>query len=168
MELDEMISTFGMSESDLTELVEYFNVYRMDYMPHGVSKEDLPVSVDNFGALLDEMGFSLTEAELLSLIDQLDPNKLGYIILSHFLMNGAKPLFDKCRITEETAKEVFNLMDQDRDKMVTLDDLKRTMKMFGEELPNNYVREMLKEVDIDGDDMICYGEFLFFTTGIVE
>nr|XP_014289791.1 calmodulin-2/4 [Halyomorpha halys] len=168
MDMDQMISTFKMSEEDLTEMVEHFSVYRMDPVPRGVSKEDLPVSVRSFGALLDDMGFSLTEAELLSLIYQLDPNNSGYIILSTFLTNGAKTLLDKSRITEETAKEVFNLMDHDRDKMVTMDDLKRTLKMFGEELPNYYIKEMLKEIDIDGDDMICYDEFLFFTTGIVE
>lgn len=101
-------------------------------------------------------------------IFQLDPNGEGYIVLSTFLKNGAKALFEKSRITPEMAKEVFNLMDHDRDNMVTMNDLKRTLMMFGEELPNYYIREMLKEVDIDGDDMISYDEFLLFTTGTVE
>ena len=105
---------------------------------------------------------------LYRLIFQLDPDEKGYIVLLTFLENGAKDLMDRSKVSPDNAPEIFKLMDLDGDKMINVDDLKKMLNLFGDELPSYYVKEMLKEVDNDGDDFISYDEFLFFTTGVIN
>jgi calmodulin len=52
------------------------------------------------------------------------------------------------------------LLDTDNDGQINGDDLKRGIALFGNNVSEEEIQEMLHSADIDGDELINYEEFL--------
>lgn len=66
-------------------------------------------------------------------------------------------------LTEEQIaefKDAFSLFDKNGDGRITSDELGTVMKSLGQEPTDKEVRDMIKEVDIDGNGTIEFSEFL--------
>ncbi|KAG1147687.1 hypothetical protein G6F37_000565 [Rhizopus arrhizus] len=65
---------------------------------------------------------------------------------------------------EEGVTKVFKLLDTDNDGQINGDDLKRGIALFGNNVSEEEIQEMLHSADIDGDELINYEEFLKIMT----
>lgn len=61
---------------------------------------------------------------------------------------------------EEGVSKVFDMLDTDKDGLISGEDLKRGISMFGSSVSETDIDEMLASADVDGDGMINYEEFL--------
>ncbi|PVU89577.1 hypothetical protein BB561_005286 [Smittium simulii] len=61
---------------------------------------------------------------------------------------------------EEEYKGAFAMFDVDGDKLLCIEDLKKVLASFGEDIPVPEIEEMIKEADVDGDGKINYEEFV--------
>ncbi len=52
------------------------------------------------------------------------------------------------------------MLDTDNDGQINGDDLKRGIALFGNNVSEEEIQEMLHSADIDGDELINYEEFL--------
>lgn len=95
---------------------------------------------------------------------QLDPENKGYIKLPNFV-EVAGPFFNRTRINEDNAEDIFAIFDEDKDGLVREKDLKEVLSLFGEQLSDSYIKRMVQEVDIDGDGAIGLDEYKFFVSG---
>ncbi|KAI8887475.1 EF-hand, partial [Backusella circina FSU 941] len=61
---------------------------------------------------------------------------------------------------EAGVTKVFEMLDTDGDGLISGDDLKRGVSLFGNSVTEADIKEMLASADVDGDGMINYEEFL--------
>ena len=60
----------------------------------------------------------------------------------------------------EELKKAFEVMDANKDGVVTKDELKQLLKGLGEEVTDEVVDEMIKIADENGDGKIQFEEFV--------
>lgn len=60
----------GLKEDDLGDIVEYLDVYRMLDLPPDTEPQDLPVKTSSLEDVLSDMGFVLTEAEIINMAEK--------------------------------------------------------------------------------------------------
>ncbi|ORX62752.1 EF-hand [Hesseltinella vesiculosa] len=61
---------------------------------------------------------------------------------------------------EEGATKVFEMLDTDKDGLISAEDLERCIKDFGENVTQEELKEMVLSADVDGDGLINFEEFL--------
>lgn len=116
------------------------------------------ITINELGKIYKALGHQFTEKELLEMINDSDLNQDGYITFHEFLSLYKKHVY--FRVQEEKLIEAFKICDRNGNKYITLDELKSIMREVGENLKDEQIRSMLKEVDMDGDDKINFEEFI--------
>ena len=61
-------------------------------------------------------------------------------------------------------RQAFDVMDFNKDGVITADDLKCLMQAIGQTPTANELQDMIREVDADGNDQIDFPEFLALMT----
>jgi calcium-dependent protein kinase len=88
------------------------------------------------------------------IFDEIDFNHDGCINFSEFLTANFKK---EKLLSEKTLQKTFNLLDLDGNGYITLDELKESMPI---EITSKIEwRELIEEVDKDGDNQISFQEF---------
>ena len=57
-------------------------------------------------------------------------------------------------------QEAFNLFDKDHSGTISVDEIAKIMKNFGNPLSKDEVREMIKDIDTSGDGELDFNEFI--------
>ncbi|KAG6388830.1 hypothetical protein SASPL_150266 [Salvia splendens] len=120
------------------------------------------LDVDNSGTItyeelkqgLKKVGSDLMESEILSLMNAADIDNNGTIDYGEFL---AATLHMNKMEREENLLAAFSFFDKDGSGYITTDELQQACKDFG--LIDDQIDEIIKEIDIDNDGRIDYGEF---------
>jgi len=60
---------------------------------------------------------------------------------------------------EEELRKAFNKFDSDHSGYITHDELKLAMKIMGEDLSEEEIKQMMEEADTDGDGRVDFAEF---------
>ncbi|XP_047961927.1 calcium-dependent protein kinase 11-like [Salvia hispanica] len=103
---------------------------------------------------LKKVGSDLMESEILSLMNAADIDNNGTIDYGEFL---AATLHMNKMEREENLLAAFSFFDKDGSGYITTDELQQACKDFG--LIDDQIDEIIKEIDIDNDGRIDYGEF---------
>ncbi|XP_057793554.1 calcium-dependent protein kinase 11-like [Salvia miltiorrhiza] len=103
---------------------------------------------------LKKVGSELMESEILSLMNAADIDNNGTIDYGEFL---AATLHINKMEREENLLAAFSFFDKDGSGYITTDELQQACKDFG--LGDDQIDEIIKEIDIDNDGRIDYGEF---------
>ena len=91
------------------------------------------------------------------MINEVDNDGNNEIDFEEFLILMARNMQD---IDEEKViSQGFNVFDQDGDGKISLDDLRTVMESLGEQLNENQLAEIIKEVDTNDNDTIDFAEF---------
>lgn len=121
------------------------------------------LDVDNSGTItveemregLKQMGSNLNQGELDTLIEQMDVDKSGTIDYEEFV-TATLNLAQLER--EELLKKAFEHFDTDGSGYITPDELQNALKQMGTNPAE--IRDILEQVDRDGDGRIDYDEFV--------
>ncbi|XP_074588811.1 uncharacterized protein LOC141844713 [Curcuma longa] len=108
--------------------------------------------------VLQSMGYHPTSKDLLDMIKEVDTDGNGTIELNEFqdIIFNANMEAN----AEEALKEAFKLFDKDDNGLISPDELKSVMGKLGKEVQYEEVEAMIKEVDLDGDVHMNFGEFI--------
>ena len=104
------------------------------------------------------LGQNPTESELQDIINEVDLDGNGTIDFLEFLSLMARKMDDIDQ--EEELLKAFNILDMDKDKMISPKEIFHVMNTNGEKVTEEEVKEMLKEADVDGNGFIDYEEFV--------
>ena len=139
-----------LSEKQIAEYKEAFNLF---------DKEGLGVvNPKSLGAIFKSMGHNPVEEELVEMVEEVDADGDGYVDFPEFLFIMARKLKDND--TEEELIEAFKMFDRDGTGEISAADVKQVMATLGEDISQEEVDEMVKEVDGDKDGKINYDEFV--------
>jgi len=133
--------TDSLSEEKKIECKEVFDLSDVDKVG--------TISTTNLGDVMRALGANPSEAELLEMIQEVDPNKTKKIDFAQFL-----ELFDKRMKdpdTEEDLLESFKIFDKEGNGIISVQELKHLVSHFGEKLTEEEADELIREADIDGD-----------------
>ncbi|KAL1416990.1 hypothetical protein MTO96_027208 [Rhipicephalus appendiculatus] len=143
-----------VSEEALAELRELFALFDRD--------GDGEISAEDLGIIMRAFGHNPTEAELKTMIAELDADGNGTVDFLEFV---AKVRADVLTTpTEEEARKVFKHFDRDGNGFIAADELRHFMTVLGEQPTDGEVDEILQEADMDGDGQISYEEFAALVT----
>ncbi|KAM3394726.1 Calcium-dependent protein kinase 4 [Capsicum chinense] len=120
------------------------------------------IDTDNSGTItyeelkhgLKRVGSDLTESEIKALMSAADFDNNGTIDYGEFI---AATLHLNKMEREENLLAAFSYFDKDGSGYITIDELQQAFQEFG--LGDVKLEEIIKEIDIDNDGRIDYGEF---------
>jgi len=94
----------------------------------------------------------LSDEEVDRIFEVVDKDQNGSIDFPEFLkmMDTMEP---------DTLTAAFDLFDQDGDGQITEDEIVVALASLGEAVTEDQVKQIMQEVDIDGDGTISYAEF---------
>ena len=141
--------TDSLSEEKKIECKEVFDLSDVDKVG--------TISTTNLGDVMRALGANPSEAELLEMIQEVDPNKTKKIDFAQFL-----ELFDKRMKdpdTEEDLLESFKIFDKEGNGIISVQELKHLVSHFGEKLTEEEADELIREAGIDGDGTVNIYKF---------
>ena len=141
------IVTQLIEEKEKRDLLKLFQV--LDKNGDGkLSKEELLEGCDKvFGAIAAD--------DLQETFNNIDIDKSGSIDYNEFIM---ATLNDKHILSEKNIQEAFNLIDKDSSGAITIDEIKELIGV-GQEISDDTFKEIISEVDSNGDGEINFDEF---------
>jgi calmodulin len=139
----------SLSEEKIAEFRCAFELFDKD--------RDGKITTKELGAVIENLGQSPSEEELLEMIKEVDLNGNGSIDFNEFLELMASKMKD--HDTEEEMMEAFKIFDKDGNGYVSKNDLKTVMAHLGETLLPDELEEIMKDWDEDGDGQLNYEEF---------
>ncbi|KAJ8916561.1 hypothetical protein NQ315_000205 [Exocentrus adspersus] len=148
-----------VSKSQMKEFREAFRLFDKDG-DGSITKEEL-------GRVMRSLGqFARTE-ELQQMLQEVDIDGDGNVSFEEFVDiawsagAGADP--DHVLSREEEEKELrdaFRVFDKHNRGYITASDLRAVLQCLGEDLSEEEIEDMIKEVDVDGDGRIDFYEFV--------
>lgn len=149
----------NVSRSQMKEFREAFRLFDKDG-DGSITKEEL-------GRVMRSLGqFARTE-ELQQMLQEVDVDGDGNVSFEEFLeiawSAGAGTDADQVLSREEEEKELrdaFRVFDKHNRGYITASDLRAVLQCLGEDLSEEEIEDMIKEVDVDGDGRIDFYEFV--------
>jgi calcium-dependent protein kinase len=139
-----------IKESDINDLKEIFKAFDKD--------NDGQINYDEFEqGLMKLKSNEIKKDEIHSYFTSIDTDKNGKIDYTEFL---ASTLQKKIFLKEEKLYEAFSMFDKDNTGKITKSDLMSVLKL--ENNNDQYVNDLIKNADKNGDGVIDYKEFLEF------
>ncbi|CDW87482.1 protein kinase domain containing protein [Stylonychia lemnae] len=115
------------------------------------------ITSEEFKHALTIYGFQIDKDEIEQLVNQIDTNNNGFIDYTEFIAGCMK---SKIYLREENIRGAFQYFDQDQSGSITKDELKSILSSEDVMIPDAYIEQIIKEVDVNKDDQIDYNEFL--------
>ncbi|KAF5352351.1 hypothetical protein D9756_006188 [Leucocoprinus leucothites] len=145
-----------ISEEQKQEIKEAFDLFDSDKNGY-IDYHELKVA-------MRALGFDLKKAEVLKLLRE-NENDNGFQGMMDYL-SFQKIMTDKilARDPMEEIKRAFQLFDDDNTGKITLRNLRRVAKQFGDRLEDEELQAMIDEFDLDQDGEINEQEFFAIMT----
>ena len=135
-----------LTEENLSEVRDMFK--RVDKNDDGV------ISLDELRTVLETIFKHLPSHRIDKMVTDADKDKDGQISYEEFY-----------RVLKRKSKKnkllkAFKTFDTNGDGKISLEELMEVLKHTGGELPEQQLKEMINDVDKDGDGYLNYSEFL--------
>ncbi|KAK3703372.1 hypothetical protein LTR37_014478 [Vermiconidia calcicola] len=146
-------------ESEIQEAFSLFAIQHEDYE----SKEGVIASSDVRRCLIALNAPPNDQAELQELLDTVDPEKGGWVTYEHFVAVAALKLHakhddDPDARSEEVAK-AYRLFTKGQERDISMNDLRRVAKELREDVPENVLKDMVREATGGGLGGVGMEEF---------
>uniref|UniRef100_A0A5S6QBT6 EF-hand domain-containing protein n=1 Tax=Trichuris muris TaxID=70415 RepID=A0A5S6QBT6_TRIMR len=126
------------------------------------SNNDGSISNQEFLSVMQSLGLSASKEEVSRMIIQADVDGDGTIDFSefvHFLSSWSVPVDE-----EKELALIFQVFDQNKDGLISPNELRTVMLNLGEELSSEDVSTMISAADSNGDGLINFEEFKHLMT----
>ncbi|XP_060063084.1 calmodulin-A-like [Ylistrum balloti] len=139
----------------LAEFAEAFDFFDM--------KKTGTITTQELFSVLRAMGQNATEAELNSMVNEVDADGNGTVEIDEF----EEMMLNKidAEVGPEVDKETFALFDADGDGLIGPEELLKVMRQFGKKVSEEEVKLMIMAVDKDGDGQVSFEEFCEMIAG---
>ncbi|KAF1575878.1 UNVERIFIED_CONTAM: Calmodulin, partial [Eudyptes robustus] len=145
----------GLTKEQVEEFKEAFELFDKD--------GDGRVTALELGIVMQSLGHTPTEQELIDMVNEIDEDGNGSIELEEFVKMMSRKVKDT--ETEKELQEAFQVFDKDNDGYISAVELRFVMMNLGEDLSEDEVYEMIKEADLDGDGKVNFTEFVYMMRG---
>lgn len=81
------------------------------------------------------------------------PGYINFDEFSYYMLSGKNN-------DDLELEQAFNFFDRDKDGFITKSELNQALKKLGNDMIDNDLDEIIKSVDLDGDNKISYSEFV--------
>ena len=143
-----------LSEQEICELREAFNIFD-DNSDGNINKNKLHL-------LLLSLKQKPTENDYKNVLGSLGLDKKKKINFEQFLLIFAK-LTQNTKINEERyLKKLFDNMDRNKNGRISIHEIRYIVRNSNENISEEEIELLIKEVDTDGDGLISFDEFLVF------
>jgi len=147
-------NSYGLSEYQIAEFQQLFSTY--DPQGKGVIlSQDLP-------AVVKSLGQFWTSTDLQDLIDEVNIEHNGRLDFSNFLNMMTRKVKPGDEGSEEKFREAWKELDEAEksQEKIKVEELKKMVRGLGENVTEEELDEMIKEVGVDEDGFVSYSEFI--------
>ncbi|KAI6660909.1 Calmodulin-like [Oopsacas minuta] len=144
----------SLKEAQIVELKEAFRLFDMN--------EDGYISSDELVKVMRRLGHHPTESEVEEMIGDVDLDGNEVIDFAEFVSMMARKMNEV--ELEKEIRSSFQLFDRDQDGFISAEDLQRVMTAIGIDTNAEQATDMIREADIDGNQLINYEEFVKIMT----
>lgn len=116
------------------------------------------VPIKDLPTAMRAMGINPTEADMLDIITDVDPENTGLISYQDFQVLMFKKLYST--EAEEDLKDSLRAVDKEGKGFVAPSDLRSVLINLGEKLTDEEIEEMIREVGTNNEGNIDYNHFL--------
>ncbi|KAI5732253.1 hypothetical protein M8J77_023910 [Diaphorina citri] len=145
-----------ISKAQMNEFKEAFRLFDKDG-DGSITKEEL-------GRVMRSLGQFAREEELQQMLEEVDINGDGYFSFEEFVeivYNMGATTEEKTADQEEKElRDAFRVFDKHNRGYISASDLRAVLQCLGEDLSEEEIEDMIKEVDVDGDGRIDFNEFV--------
>lgn len=121
------------------------------------------ISVADLGSFMRALGATPTDYNLQDMINDVDIDGNGSIEFPEFLRLMVRKM--KVSDLDEELRITFQLFDRDKDGFLNQKELAVITAALGEKMTEAEVQELIRESDVDGDNMINFEEFIHMMSG---
>ncbi|GLB41004.1 putative calmodulin mediates the control of a large number of enzymes, ion channels and other proteins by Ca(2) [Lyophyllum shimeji] len=144
-----MSDKIHLTEDQIQEFKEAFALFDKD--------NDGTITHDELGTIMRKLGQNPTDAELDSMIREVDADNSGTIDFNEFLNMMAKNI--QGMDDDEEMEAAFGVFDKDKSGTISTDELRIVMRSLNVHLTDGELQEMMREADLNGDGEISLNEF---------
>ncbi|XP_076675988.1 uncharacterized protein LOC143373065 isoform X1 [Andrena cerasifolii] len=148
--------TPAMSKSQMKEFREAFRLFDKDG-DGSITKEEL-------GRVMRSLGQFARAEELRTMLQEIDIDGDGNVSFEEFVeivsnMGASEAAPTDQDQEEQELRDAFRVFDKHNRGYITASDLRAVLQCLGEDLSEEEIEDMIKEVDVDGDGRIDFYEF---------
>lgn len=147
---EEALKSSKLTPDQIREVKEAFHVFD--------TNGDGCITATELKKLVTSLGYNITEAELMDMMNQIDADGNGAIDFPEFLALMSKNL-DDCD-PEDILRESFKVFDRDGSGFIGVAELDRVFKLLGQDFKDYEIEAMVKAADADGDGLVGYDDFM--------
>lgn len=146
---EEIMKSSKLTSEQIREIKEAFHVFD--------NNGDGYITATELKKLVTSLGYNITEAELMDMMNQIDSDGNGAIDFPEFLSLMTKNIED-CD-PEDILLESFKVFDRDNSGFIGVSELDRVFKLLGQEFKDYEIEAMIKAADSDGDGLVGWDDF---------
>ncbi|XP_075218781.1 uncharacterized protein LOC142323260 isoform X2 [Lycorma delicatula] len=144
-----------LSKTQMQEFREAFRLFDKD--------GDGSITQEELGRVMRSLGQFAREEELQQMLQEIDIDGDGYFSFEEFVEIVSNMGATTERTADQEEKELrdaFRIFDKHNRGYITASDLRAVLQCLGEDLSEEEIEDMIKEVDVDGDGRIDFYEFV--------
>lgn len=144
-----------ISKKRMTEFREAFRLFDKDG-DGSITKEEL-------GSVMRSLGQFARVEELAEMLEEVDVDGDGNVSFEEFvdiMSNMTDTSSETADQEERELRDAFRVFDKHNRGFITASDLRAVLQCLGEDLNEDEIEDMIKEVDVDGDGRIDFYEFV--------
>jgi Ca2+-binding EF-hand superfamily protein len=143
---------YDLTAEEELEIQETFSLFSQSHPDYSTSKEGVIPTNDVRRCLIALNAPPRDNAELAELIETVDPDNSGFIPYEHFVAIAALKLHSRDDENDddgggrnEEVEKAYRLFTRGEERPITMADLRRVAKELREEVPENVLRDMIRE-----------------------
>ncbi|XP_034171202.1 uncharacterized protein LOC117600219 [Osmia lignaria lignaria] len=146
-----------ISKSQMKEFREAFRLFDKDG-DGSITKEEL-------GRVMRSLGQFARAEELRTMLQEIDIDGDGNVSFEEFVeivsnIGASETAHTDQDQEEQELRDAFRVFDKHNRGYITASDLRAVLQCLGEDLSEEEIEDMIKEVDVDGDGRIDFYEFV--------
>lgn len=117
------------------------------------------IDKDEFSLFMQKLGYRPTSVELQEMIDEVDKDRNGKIGFDEFKLLMTRTIRDE--FAQASCVDAFSVFDKNKSGKITKSELENVLHSKGEyHINEEEVRELMRYINFDEKDELCYSDFV--------